>query len=155
MNYSDQFRNCLIDLDIEGALRIWAKVYPNMPQPQKNEALSVMHVARTASEAIPENKRFYSHRWCCDNGFPSQLPDELRPKAERVYPKVVTAVLISANPWRCPIAREAIGGVMREAVLETYADGYEDKPHVVKARMMEKREIERRALGLNWSKAAR
>jgi hypothetical protein len=153
LDYHNQFRDCLIDLDIEGAMRIWSHVFPQMPQPQRRDALAVMHMARTAMLNMPYIKRFYSHRWCCDEGFPSQLPDELKPRAEKLYPSFSSAVGISANS-KYPEIAEAIGRVMREAVLETYADGHKDEPKIVRARMMEKREIARRGLGLNWSKSA-
>jgi hypothetical protein len=150
LDYSDQFRDCLIDLDVEGALRIWMHMFPQMPQPERRDALTVIHMARTAMVSVPTLKRFYSHRWCCDEGVPSQLPDDLRPKAERIYPSFSSAVGIAVEANRRHLeTTKAITQVMREAVLEAYADGHKDEPQVVHARMMEKRKTERRALGLD------
>jgi hypothetical protein len=76
------------------------------------------------------------------------LPDQLKPKAERIYPRVVGVVGIAsmAGPGVKTNFNRAIEKVMSDAVLETYADGHEQQPEIVKARMLEKRaEFKRRA----------
>lgn len=104
-------------------------------------------MARTAAGSIALQLRAYSHRWLLDNGYPSQLSDDLKPRAERLYPKVEGVVGISVNS-KYPAVQRAIEGAMQNAVIETYADGHRDEPEVVRARMMEARERERRGLGL-------
>lgn len=147
-DHSAAFRRCLIDLDIDGVGKLWQHVYPNLPQPgNRGEVLSLLHLARTAANSVPGNLRFYSHRWATDRNLPSQLPDHLRPKAERMYPQAAEAVGISANS-KYPVVQEAIHDAMQYAVLETYADGHQSEAHIVRARMMEARDRERRGLGL-------
>lgn len=143
---SDEFRRCLADLDVGQALLIWRHVFPNMPQPTRRDALAVMHIARTTANSIHDRLRFYSHRWCLDHGYPSQLPDHLKPRAERMYPQIAESVGISVNS-KYPVVREAIHGAMREAVLDCYANG-DTAPAIVKPRMQEARERERRGLML-------
>ncbi len=84
--------------------------------------------------------RAYSHRWLLDNGYPSALPDELRPKAERIYPRIVDAVGLSINTTSAtfrPVAK-LIHRAMSDAVLEAYADRKTD-PGFVRSRMSEAR----------------
>lgn len=134
-------QRCLIECDVAGAMRLWAHVSPNMPQPKTDaDALIVLHHARTQARSVPFKLRAYSHAWLCERGLPSGLPDELRPKAERVYPRVAEAVGVSVKALSeasIPIAK-AIEQAMSEAVAEAYADGKRD-PGFVKARMQEAR----------------
>jgi hypothetical protein len=91
---------------------------------------------------IPFRLRAYSHRWCVDNGLPSQLPDELKPKAERIYPRIVDAVGIAVAAKSGDDGKAKLGALVREsmehAVLEAYADGVKD-PRLIQAMMMRAR----------------
>jgi len=113
-----------------------------MPQPKSEaEARAIMHHACTQTPIIAFRSRAYSHRWLLDHGLPSGLPDNLRPAAEREYPKVVDAVgiavasLSDAMAPAVPIVR----GAMESVVLEHYADGVRD-PEIIKPRMIEARD---------------
>lgn len=146
--HADLMRQSLEALDVVTLRKLWAHVSPHLPQPTSDEqALIMAHVARTASDSVREPQRLYSYAWLRDHGYPNRLPDHLKPKAERTYPRAVGAVGISVNS-KYPVVRDAIRGVMEDAVLETYADGHADAPEIVKARMMEARERERKGLGL-------
>jgi hypothetical protein len=138
MNLPERFRRCLEDGDAEGLMRLWRHVNPHLPQPASvQEATVAMHHARTQAESMPMRLRAYSHRWLADNGFPSGMPDHLRPRAERMYPRVVEAVGISVkarSPEFKPVAA-MIEKAMSDAVMETVADGVRN-PLLVKARMM-------------------
>lgn len=146
-DYSAAFRQCLVDLDVSLGRKLWRHVSPHLSQPANDaEMLATLHMARTATEGIDARLRFYSHRWMLDLGYPSQLPDRLKPSAERMYPRVVDAVGVSVNS-KYPVVKAEIGSAMSNAVLETYADGVQD-PVIVRSRMLEARERSRRALGL-------
>lgn len=94
----------------------------------------MMHRARTEASSLRFRLRAYSHRWLVDRGIPSGLPDELRPKAERIYPVVVDAVGVSVHSRRREEAK-AIQTAMSSKVLEMYADGDKD-PALVKKEIM-------------------
>lgn len=144
MTPSTDFRRCLVDCDIAGIRKLWADVAPNLPQPADDlEALAVIHLARTEARSIDLRLRAYSHRWLLDLGYPSSLPDSLRPKAERMYPVVVGGVGIAALAPKphTPIVQ----GVMRDAVMEAYADDETD-PVFVRERMMAARAKELKKL---------
>lgn len=144
---NDEFRKILIALDANAARRAWSVVAPHLPQPATDaEALVCLHMARTAAETIPPKHRFYSHRWLTDNGYPSGLPDRLRPPAERMYPKKVDAVGVAVKS-AVPEIRTAITGAMSDAVADCYANGDRD-PLIVKPQMMAARARERRGLML-------
>lgn len=139
------FRHCLEECDVIGIRRLWAHVAPDLPQPTNDhEALATLHRARTEARSIALRLRAYSHRWLLDHGYPSGLPDELKPRAERLYPQVVEAVGIAVGS-KYPEVVTSIRGAMEYAVLDTHADGVTD-PVIVKNRMMEARARERRAL---------
>lgn len=146
--HGDAFRRCLVDLDVAGVRALWRRVAPHLAQPlNDDEALATLHRARSEAASIGLKLRAYSHRWLLDHGYPSGLPDELKPKAERMYPRIVDAVGISvraSSPELLPLAME-VEQAMSDAVAEAYADGRKD-PAFVKERMFGARTIVRRKL---------
>lgn len=147
MRHSAEMLRCLAECDVAGALRLWRHVAPELADLDHGQALISLHLARTQTRALEFRLRAYSHRWLTDNGFPSMLPDELRPRAERLYPRVVEGVGISVN-MRSPILRPAakiIERSMADAVEDAYASG-RTEPEFVRARMMEAREKSMRQL---------
>lgn len=135
-----EFRRCLEQCDVAGARAIWLHVAPHLPQPMDDsEVLTTIHCARTAAGTIPFRLRAYSHAWLTERGLPSGLPDKLRPRAERMYPRVVEGVGIAVltSPARRELGR-AIERAMTDAVAECYADG-DTEPSVVRARVQEAR----------------
>lgn len=147
MSLADDFRQAIEALEVNALRRLWRKVSPHLPQPDDTGALVAAHMARTAANSVPLKKRAYSHQWLCDRGLPSQMPDRLRPSAERLYPVVQQVVGISVNS-KYEIVRSSIRGRMEDAVNDCYANG-DTNPTIVKAQMMEARKREQRALGLN------
>lgn len=149
MDVGAEFRRCLEDLDVAGVRKLWAHISPNLPAPKSDaEALTTLHMARTAAESMPLKLRAYSHRWLLDRGLPSQLPDPLKPKAERLYPRVIEAVGISVN-FSSPLLKPAealIRTSMEDAVNDVFADDPHPDPALVSARMAEARERETKAL---------
>jgi hypothetical protein len=138
---NNDVRRCLEECDIAGIRRLWQHVAPGVPQPETDFlALATIHRARTQAESIRLKLRAWSHRWLLDHNLPSALPDKLRPKAERMYPIVVSGVGISVNArseMMQPVAL-AVRQAMSDAVMEAYAD-HQTEPTFVKARMMEAR----------------
>lgn len=141
-DHSAEMRRCLIALDVEGIRRLWKHVAPNMPQPESdNEALISMHMSRTAAEFVPFKLRAYSHAFLRDNGFPSQLPDHLRPNAEQLCPRIVDAVGY-APKFRSPLLKPIKPHVVKavaDAIEDCYAEN-KTEPHFVSQRMHEAKE---------------
>lgn len=123
-------------MDVDFAVKLWNYTNPQFPVNRKQAEIT-MHMARTGAESVPEKHRFYSYRWLCDHGLPNQLPDRLKPSAEKMFPKKASVVGIATKTRS--IVANAIRGAMSYAVLETYGDGCEDS-EVVKKRMMEARD---------------
>lgn len=148
MQASAEVRRCLVELDAEGIVKIWQRLRPDLPVPTTREAVLVaLHFARTAANSVPLKLRAYSHRWLEDHGHPSQLPDRLKPQAERLYPRTESAVGIAVKS-KYPVVKYAIQTAMEQAVLEAYADGHANDPEKVRERMLEARRREQRGLGL-------
>lgn len=120
-------------LDVPAARRIWRTIAPHLPQPgSDHEVLIMLHHARTQSEDIAFKDRAYSHAWLCDYNVASGLPDHLKPRAERLYPRVIEGVGIGVKAMSSlmgPIAGH-IRASMEDAVLEAYADKRTDPAHV-------------------------
>ena len=142
MDLSKEFRCCLEDLDIPTMRRLWKFVQPNLPQPTSDrETLVAIHIARTQASSIKERLRFYSHRWLLDEGYPSMLPDKLKPRAEREYPQIVEGVGIAVRGLSplsqsvAPIIRRA----MEDVVLDAYAGTSSVNPVKLKKHMMDAR----------------
>jgi hypothetical protein len=101
-----------------------------------------MHYQRTVSTTVGFKFRAYSHRWLTERGIPSMLPDELKPRAERMYPMIVSGVGIAVkakNPLFQPIADE-VRKAMEIAVREADADQRLTDVPFVRQRMREARE---------------
>jgi hypothetical protein len=143
----EEFRSALEAGDIALVSKMWAHVMPHLPQPTPEMAEPAMHMARTVSETVGLKARAYSHRWLSERGLPSQLPDKLKPSAERLYPRIIEGVGISVNT-RNPFLKPAMIEVrksMEDVVADMYANGDTD-PARVRSRMMEAREKTMRSL---------
>lgn len=146
MNLAAEGRRCLETLDVDGMRRLAAHLQPHIAQGKDEDVLAAMHMARTQCEALHVRLRAYSHRWLEERGLPSQLPDQLKPQVDRLYPRVVSAVGISINlGGTFKPAGELIQQAMSDEVEDCYADGRKD-PAYVKPRMDEAGQRERRKL---------
>lgn len=142
MKGAADFRQLLEAGDVDALRKAWHRVAPTMPQPRSREEAEItMHHARTQSETICFNQRAYSHAWLTERGLPSGLPDHLKPRAERAYPRVAEAVGISINyssKLLAPAAAE-VRVAMSDAVEECFADGRRE-PEFIKQRMLSAQE---------------
>ena len=134
----------LVDMDHEQYRELWKHLFPHFPSfdGQMNYyVLASMHMARTQMDPIPDKLRFYSHRWLLDNGFPSQLPDRLKPSAEKLYPVSEGSVgiaLQTQSPIMAPILDQIVGA-MSDAVMDCYANN--DKEPVIVKKQMERARV--------------
>jgi hypothetical protein len=149
MSLSEAMRECLEKADAHNIRELWAKAAPHLPQPKDEaEALKTIHYARTVSGSIHDSLRCYSHRWLEERGLPSGLPDQLKPKADRLYPRVVSAVGVAVrmrNPEEASAGLE-IRKAMVNAVLELEADGRLNDIDYGRERITDARLKERRKL---------
>ncbi len=141
MALQSAFRQCLVDFDIGVARKAWAEAFPHLPPLGSDEdVVIVLHYARTQTELIEFKHRAWSHGWLTERSYPSGLPDHLKPRAERIYPRIVEAVGIAVgarSELMKPLAA-AMQKAMSDAVEECYADG-RTEPEFVKQRMREAR----------------
>jgi hypothetical protein len=99
-----------------------------------------MHIARTETKSLSLKLRAWSHRWLTERGHPSHLPDDLKPKAERMHPVIAEGVMVAVlaqteemKPFAKRLERE-----MSNAVEDAYANG-DTAPAIVRKRMQEAR----------------
>ena len=141
-DYSGAVRQCLLDVDVVTMRKLWAHLKPNFPQPDSDIGVEIsIHYARTVTRTIGFKDRAYSHAWLAERALPSGLPDHLRSRAERMYPRVVPGVGLSINyssPGMHPV-KIAVQSAMEDAILEVHADGKIIDSVLVKQRMAEAR----------------
>ncbi len=133
VEYRDHFRQALIDGDAMLCWKIMTEVQPHIKIKSLAEAEAVMHRARTELVFVPFRARAYSHAWLCERNLPSALPDELRPKAERLYPRVAQIVGIAVKmPKLLHEVAQEVESSMSSAVSGLAADGADlsDRPLV-------------------------
>lgn len=133
----EEFRAALEAGDARLLHRMWQVFMPHLPQPDLAGAEVSMHMARTSAASISLKARAYSHRWLLERSYPSQLPDKLKPSAERIYPRVVEAVglsINSKNPYFKP-AMDEVRRSMELVVEDCYANG-DTSPEIVRPQMM-------------------
>lgn len=150
---SAEFAQLLAEGNIDAVVGAWAKLFPGAELPaDRRQGEVAMHYARTLASAVPLDKRAWSHRWLVDHGWPSGLPDELKPRAERLYPKAAEAVAVASarrQPYTAPVR-----AVMEEQIKDAYATrrilrlAAPERAAIVKGRMLEARAKERKALGV-------
>lgn len=122
----EHFRAALEQGDVALLRKVWAHVHPHLPQPKTDaEAEAIMHASRTQARTISFSKRAYSHAWLLERNLPSGLPDELRPRAQRMYPVVAASVGLAVAS-RYPEVVRAIGSAQVDVVENAYAD---NKPY--------------------------
>jgi hypothetical protein len=110
--YADHFRQCLLELDVSTARRIWQHVAPGLPQPASDdEALVMMHAARVEMQHMPRRARDYSRAWL----------------DERERRQIVTAVGIAVglHSESDPKALER-SHMIRDAMADAVADAYRE-----------------------------
>lgn len=139
MGAQQEFVRLLEAGNVDGIRSAWYRLFPNMPQPETREEAEVgMHLARTQSTAMLNSVRFYSHAWLVERGLPSLLPDDLKPQAEQMHPRIVDLVgvaVMASSEFMKPVAKE-VEKAMATAAAEAQHDGVTDSS-VIKAVMGE------------------
>lgn len=128
--YAAAVRRCLDELDVNGMRKLHARMYPHLPSPGDNKlVLATMHRARTQRRDMPLRARAYSHTWLLAHGYPSGLPDMLKPKAERIYPRKVGATGFAPS-FSSPILKPIKTHVEHDVgvvILDAYATDKVDR----------------------------
>lgn len=141
------WRQIMIELDVKGAHRLWGELFAHLPRAESDhDMLITLHVLRTQDELMIPRQRFYSHRWLEDHGYPSPLPNRLKPAAVRMFPDVRKSVGLAVAGNEGSEASGAILKQMENAALEL--DGYGDLhkreialPHIMRARFRERKAL--------------
>lgn len=148
----EAFRQVMIDGDLAGLRALWSSHAPHLPAiADDREAEVVLHSARTAATSIPFALRGWSHRWLCERSLPSQLPNELRPRAERL--EVIQVETVGICVGGVSRLGRAIAPHVQRAISLAVEELYADDPHplddLVRQRMDEVRDrAERQLLGV-------
>lgn len=118
----------LRSMDAKALLKAWPKAFPHLPAPETEaEALKTLHMARINAAAMTEAEKEYSRQWLADHDI-----------------VLAYAVGISVNS-PTPDVKTAIHDAMRQAVVQAG----DAAPEIVRAKMHEARNRERKGLGLS------
>lgn len=157
--YSAAFRRCLEEVDVPGMRKLHAHVMPHLPAGSDQNILVSIHYARTQAESMPLKARAWSHRWLLDHGYPSGLPDHLKPSAEREYPRVVEATGFTMR-FGSPLMQEILAPIVplvskavEDVILDEYSGAVVRRDHDrIRGRVLEaKRTAVRRLVGIKQS----
>ena len=138
MIFSSALLSSLSDDDVKSFRQAWNLTAPGNPIKTDVEAELVFHVSRTKISKVRLKQRAYSHRWLTERGYPSDLPDELREKAERMYPTKVECVAIcvaASSPFGVEMAK-IIEKAMTDAVADVYASNKHPDDELVRERIL-------------------
>jgi len=69
MKHNAEFRRCLLEMDVQGIMRLWAHIAPDLPQPTSAEALIQLHIARCEAQRLPIKAKDYSKAWLAEQGW--------------------------------------------------------------------------------------
>lgn len=69
MDHSSEFRRCLLEMDVQGIMRVWRHVSPHLPQPTEAEAHVQLHIARCEAKGLPLKAKAYSTAWLAELGY--------------------------------------------------------------------------------------
>ncbi|MCX7349758.1 MAG: hypothetical protein NTZ54_09615 [Alphaproteobacteria bacterium] len=67
--HAAEFRRCLVQMDVDGMMKLWAHVAPHLANQSPNEALVSMHMARCEMKHISPRLKIYSQEWLFERGF--------------------------------------------------------------------------------------
>lgn len=139
MHHASEFRRCLLEMDVDGIMRLSRHVDPHLPVTSAAEALVSLHIARCEAKRFPLKAKDYSKAWLAEHGYQkidgqwvSGLP---KPQA------VAEAVAISsrsAGGYVRPI-NQKIMQHMEDALLNTMAKGVTE-PQIHKEAMLKARD---------------
>ena len=140
--FASAFRDALAQCDAARLGELWRHVFAHLPQPANHAELEIMlHRARTIAGSLTLKDRLYSHRWLEERGYPSGLPDGLRP--EPIRPRIIETIGISVNA-RIPAMGREIHGAMVNVAGEMQADGVTDYPFIRQRMLAARAYIKRR-----------
>jgi len=126
--HADEFRRCLVELDVAAVRRLHQELFPHLRQPQDDaEALHTLHMARAQAHTLPIELRRYSQAWL----------DE-RERRSMAYAVGVAVGAVVGSPDMAAEQTEA----MSSSVMNSYTAGIDldkDAPEV-KRRMLFARE---------------
>lgn len=69
VRHAEEFRRCLIQMDVAGMMRLWAHVAPHLAAQSPQDALIAMHMARCEMKHISHSLRAYSQEWLLERGY--------------------------------------------------------------------------------------
>lgn len=78
MQHGAEFRRCLVDLDVDGVMKLWGHVAPHLAGMTRSGALYSLHLARTQAKSIPLLMQLYSQRWLNERSLGSFLTGDKR-----------------------------------------------------------------------------
>ena len=137
--HSSEFRRCLLEIDVDGIMRLSRHVDPHLPAQSAADALVSLHIARCEAKRFPVKAREYSQAWLAEHGYQKIDGDWVaglpKPKA---LAEAVGISSRSAGGYVLPINRKIMQH-MEDALLNTMAKGVTE-PQIQKEAMLKARD---------------
>lgn len=133
MEYSAEYRRCLLEVDVDGVIKLWAHTNPNLPQPTQEEARVQIHIARVEAKSMPANEKQWSLAWLAEHGY-RKIDGSWMPFPHNGYADAVGISSQHLSGRVLPLNRK-IMDYMRGALLNQMAKGVTE-PEIQKEAML-------------------
>lgn len=143
--HNAEMRRCLVQLDLPGAMRLWAHVAPHLCGLDASESLIALHMARVEAKRIPLTLKLYSRDWLAERGY-TKIKGNWTYGQPKIETGIVEAVGIAVKS-NDPNVKKRITTVMQDAVLNCFAKGVTE-PEMQREAMLKARAKERFKLRL-------
>jgi hypothetical protein len=120
MHHAEMHR-CLVQLDLEGAMRLWKHVAPHLCGLDAGQSMIALHMARVEALRIPRRLKLYSTDWLAERGF-QKVDGRWVAGPPKTPAGVVEAVGIAVRS-NDPTLKKKITTAMEDAVLNCFARG--------------------------------
>ena len=121
--YGAAIRYCLINLDVEGMMKVWKRMAPHLANQTASDALISMHIARCDMQTLDSRLQKYSADWLAERGF-QKIDGKWVQGLQK--PDVVAEAVGIAVRSKYPEIAERIKTAMRDALENERARGETD-----------------------------
>lgn len=137
--HGPEFRRCLIQLDVDGMLKLWRHVAPHLADQSARDALISMHIARCEMRHLAPRFKSYSEAWLAERGY--RKVDGKWISGATPVDVVAGAVGIAVKSSDPRVARRihrAMDDALRNALAKGVSEAPVQKEHMLKARARER-----------------
>lgn len=137
--HGPEFRRCLIQMDVDGLVKLWRHVAPHLADQPARDILISMHIARCEMRSLAPSLKDYSEAWLLERGYRKIEGRWINgPEPQEAIAGAVGIAVKSSDP----LVAKRIHRAMDDALQNALARGIIEAP-IQKERMLQARARER------------